>query len=126
MRGDGLSYPVNPDAGGESAVYDWAGVAGRESSIAAAAAGPSNPYTHGQGRGGSGGALSYEQPYGHGERSFVEGVTDGLTQIASGTVGVSGAGRGLGGEDRFRLSRGSGGGGASGSGHGHGKGHDMV
>jgi palmitoyltransferase len=25
MQGDGLSFPVNPDAGGESAGYDWAG-----------------------------------------------------------------------------------------------------
>ena len=24
MLGDGLSFPVNPDAGGESAGYDWA------------------------------------------------------------------------------------------------------
>ncbi len=28
MRGDGLSFPVNPDAGGESASYDWAGAVG--------------------------------------------------------------------------------------------------
>jgi hypothetical protein len=26
MRGDGLSYPVNPDAGGESAGAEWAGL----------------------------------------------------------------------------------------------------
>ena len=25
MQGDGLSFPVNPDAGGESAPHDWAG-----------------------------------------------------------------------------------------------------
>ena len=25
MRGDGLSFPVNPDAGGESASHLWAG-----------------------------------------------------------------------------------------------------
>jgi hypothetical protein len=29
MRGDGLSYPVNPEAGGESE-RTWAGVAGRQ------------------------------------------------------------------------------------------------
>ena len=26
MQGDGLSFPVNPDAGGESAAQEWAGI----------------------------------------------------------------------------------------------------
>lgn len=30
MRGDGLSFPVNPEAGGESGEEAWAGVAGRQ------------------------------------------------------------------------------------------------
>ncbi len=30
MRGDGLSFPVNPDAGGESASLDWAGTVARD------------------------------------------------------------------------------------------------
>jgi hypothetical protein len=30
MEGDGLGFPVNPDAGGES---DWAGVSGRDTLV---------------------------------------------------------------------------------------------
>lgn len=30
MQGDGLLFPVNPDAGGESAPHQWAGTVARE------------------------------------------------------------------------------------------------
>lgn len=35
MRSDGLSFPVNPEAGGESAIDEWVGVAGRDGPLSA-------------------------------------------------------------------------------------------
>ena len=88
MQVDGLSYPVNPDAGGESAVYDWAGIAGR-SSVVHHDFGPDSLVP----------PLS-----GHREhRSLMSGVAEDLTHIASGSMPSRGAGK-----DRFRLSRGDG------------------
>jgi palmitoyltransferase len=84
MRGDGLSYPVNPDAGGESAVYDWAGVAGRQSGM-----------DHGFG------PEESVMRAGHDARGVISGVADDLTQMASGSMPTRGSGK-----DRFRLSRG--------------------
>lgn len=76
MRGDGLSFPVNPDAGGESAVYDWAGVAGRHGPL-------SDPAV---------------------ERGAVNGFMGDMTGVAGSSHGVQ-AGYGTG-EERMRLSRG--------------------
>lgn len=78
MRGDGLSYPVNPEAGGESAESDWAGVAGRQ------------------------GPLSAPESV---ERGVLNGFGEMLGSVG-GSNGVQ-AGYGVG-EERMRLSRGGG------------------
>ena len=44
MRGDGLSFPVNPDTGGESAPGEWAGVVSGQDVVAEASGGLMNGY----------------------------------------------------------------------------------
>jgi hypothetical protein len=56
MQGDGLSFPVNPDAGGESAGYDWAGAVAPRGQLSdplgiASGSGTGAGTGHGHGRG---------------------------------------------------------------------------
>lgn len=81
MQGDGLSFPVNPDAGGESAGYDWAGAVAPRGQL-------SDPLGIASGSG-TGAATAQGNGHGHG------------VGIGTGSQAVS-----YGAADRQRVSRG--------------------